>query len=173
MVAEAERMYVEAVEAEFGKGPANKRAVAAILLARERLRTRILDEIGTYLKHELGGDFVTLVQDQQGNLVSRENASSHEALSEKWGKWMLRRREWPANCGLCLEFDSGGHKGIHYGVFAPNPINKEVSDAEFGCPDREKLEKVQDAVSGVGNRNRLYGGSIARLPIGVRSLPLA
>jgi PD-(D/E)XK nuclease superfamily len=56
MIEEADKVYVEAVEAEFERGPASKKAIAAILLSQERLHMRILDEIGTYLTNEIRPD---------------------------------------------------------------------------------------------------------------------
>ncbi len=139
VIEQSDGPYIEAVEAEFDRSPARKKALAMVMLAQSTLHARILDDIGTFLlgtvRENLGDDFVA------------NEKSLYDCLYWKSTNWSLRRPKWPLNCQVVLSADANGFNKICVGISAPDP-NK--FDPTVGCSARAQLESVRRKVSGGG-----------------------
>lgn len=138
---DTEKPYVDAVEAEFAEA-GHRKAIAAVLLARDEFHTRILDEIGGHLLASLGGG--------NGDFEVEDDADLSDAVAEKWSPWLLRRSSWPANLALAIEANNTTFGGICFGVRAPDPKDKEVRSEGAGCIARSALDPVLRAFGGGG-----------------------
>jgi hypothetical protein len=142
--------YVQAVQAEYERGAARKKALATVLLSQQMLHHRILGDIGDFLFSQVqrvGNDFesgrlnTTSWAFEPGNVPLR--------LEEKSKAWGVRRRSWPPNCTITIYSSSDYQKGIYYGVYAPDPTSNEVqSYPESMCIARPRLERLYQDVAG-------------------------
>lgn len=147
---EGDQPYLEAVEAEFDANKANRdnrKALAAILLAQESLHSKIIDEVGDFIVREL-------MQDKKNGLVVEKMGLFASLRSDK-GQWAIRRKTWPANCGLAIQADAWPDEDVSFGVHAPDPKSEIVKtrNLDSACRARAKLEKLRDAVDGCQKKN--------------------
>jgi hypothetical protein len=139
VIEQGDEPYVEAVQAEFDRSPARKKALAVVMLAQSRLHARILEDIGTFLlrtvREKLSGDFVS------GEI------GLYDCLIEKNMYWSLSRPSWPRNCHVCLDSDRGWFDKVYVGIRAPDP---NANGPEWACSARVQLEDVRKKIPGGG-----------------------
>jgi len=141
MTADLDLPYVEAVQAEFAGPAQRKKAIAAVLMARSRIHETILDSIAKFLLQTL--------QDKVGSdFVLNSKVTLCKALGERYNPWAVRRKTWPANCWLVIESENTRHRGVYFGVRAPDPKSKEVKEVDegSGCRERPKLDKLIEKI---------------------------
>jgi hypothetical protein len=132
----ADEPYVQAVGVEF-ESPLHRKAVAAVLLAHDRLHRRILEQLGRHILETLGVGF-----EVEGP------TSLPDALSEKRSPWLIRRRSWPANLALCLEADKADFASVYFGVRAQDPKNTHIKEEGAACAARPAIERAVRKVVG-------------------------
>lgn len=123
--------YLSSVEVEFDASPEQRRAIAAIYLAHERIYERSITEIAEAITAALRGyapDFVTLGED----------ASLYDELEDRHGLWGFRRPHWPQNCAVGVSSE-GDLDDIYYGIWAPS-VGEEI------CTARPLIESAAASV---------------------------
>ncbi len=136
MIEQEDEFYVEAVEAEFDRSPARKKALAVVMLAQSKLHARILNEIGFFLLRE--------VRKVSGDFVASE-VGLYDSISEKYGYWSLSRPTWPRNCHVCLSAEGRWFSKVYMGVRAPDPAKFPPEEA---CSARAGLNTLKKSVPG-------------------------
>lgn len=137
--------YVEAVKAIY-TDTTQRRALSAIVLARETLHHGFLQELFDHIQDTLREHFPDLEVDTQ-------KGDAPNAFSIKEGRWDFRRPHWPVN--LTISIESGAdYRSIFYGIRAPDHLDPEVAELEtWGCTAHAALRISTVAVmSGRSNK---------------------
>jgi hypothetical protein len=135
VIEQADKPYLQAVEAEFDLSRDRKKALAVVMLAQSDLHSRILDEIEAYLLH-------TLRDQVNVDLVANET-SLYRSLKSKNTSWLVRRPTWPLNCQVGLTAYYEGFRNVFFGVKAPDP---EKNTPAAACAARPRLRNLQNIV---------------------------
>jgi hypothetical protein len=127
------RVYIDAIEAHFDASSVNRKAVAAVMLARTHLCNRSLDAIGKHITQKLQEHFDDITFGAEESLANQ--------LRQKWTPWLVRRKGWPDHCDLAIEADQNGSRSIVYGVRALDPKSNEGRKwSSYTCAARQKLD---------------------------------
>ena len=140
MMADADTAYVEAVEAEYERGPESKRAIAMTMLSQGRLHKLLIEEIAERILAKARSLFEDVEEEYDDCTLS-------EALGDKDSWWGFRRPTWPENCSVAVSPGRTNFGDIYFGARAPDPRNKSVTRGD-GCASREIINSAVAAVEG-------------------------
>lgn len=140
---EAELVFVDAVEHEFGKAE-SRRAIGAVLAAGQRLHRTVLGEVATVLRDHLGSEFEVV-----------DDANLYDCLKSARLPWRIAKQGWPANLHLAIEADRENFRRVDFGVRAPLPGNAHAKAQNIECSGRPVLERALSAIPR-GQKNNFW-----------------
>jgi hypothetical protein len=137
---EANSTFIEAVEAEYERGPESRRAIAMTMVAHSELHTLLLSEISQAILSAAQSVFPDFEEED-------EDYSLKDCLIDRHDCWAIRRPAWPENCSIALAGAKTGYSRIYFGVLAPDGTSEKVDD-ELGCSAHKKVVKAVRKIEG-------------------------
>jgi hypothetical protein len=132
--------YSEEVLMRLKRGR-DQKAIGAVMLASDQIRSEVIDQIGQHIWTELK----EIYPDLEG-----EDGELSEWIDERHRPWTMRAPSWPENCVLAIEAHKYGAADIYYGIRALKPGTPEAEqEPDNVCHDRDHFEGgLQDVANG-------------------------
>ena len=127
-------VYIDEVLKAFGD-PNLKQALGAIVLAKDKLHEKVIDEIE-----------IAMISALQGNCKRYTEDSLFNCLGEKYSSWRLCCERWPENAFIGLQADGIRFSSVFCGIEAFDGKDAEYKDKkDMICAQRSEIKSVIEA----------------------------